>query len=148
MRIKDRRLSFPQSWAADIVRRTAAHRPWKQGEAKDNRCREAHLQHQEEDQCDKCRDDHTDSQATRIYTQLIVTNVGVSKPSSRSTIWFVTIAKGEVIRRNARACLIPQIHQSYHIERITRASHTIPAPLASQKHGKLILKLLNGVNRA
>ena len=43
-------------------------------------------QHQEEDRRDKSRDDRTDGQATRIYAQIIVTNVSASKPNSRSTI--------------------------------------------------------------
>ena len=114
MRIKDRRLSFPQSRAADIVRRTAAHRARKQGAAKNDCCREAHLQHQKENRRDKRQDDYTDSQTKRIYTQRILTNVSVSEPSSRSTIWHVTPAKEEAILRNARTYLISHIDRISH----------------------------------
>ena len=114
MRVKDRRLSFPQSWAAHLVRRTAAHRARKQGEAKDNRCREAHLQHQKEDRRNRRRDDDRDCQATRIYAQIIVTNASVSKPPSQNTIWRVTPAKWQTILGNARTCLISHIDRISH----------------------------------
>jgi len=125
MRVKDRRLSFPQSRAADIVRRTAAHRPRKQGAAKNDCCREAHLQHQEEDRRDKSRDDHSDCQATRIHTQIILTNASMPKQPPQNTIWLITPAKEEAILRNARTYLI------FHIDRISHYP-SLYSPTCSQ----------------